>query len=410
MNTVEIVNTPASAPALRAIPYPYRALLAICSDLDETPDRHVFGEITRYLNTTAATSMGPGVGLEVGNSIYFDMPPEQFSYWNTDDAGRAMVRELIRSGHVDCLHSYGDLAASRGDAGRALDELSRHGCALTVWIDHAVAPTNFGADIMRGTGDVPGAAAYHADLTCGFGVRHVWRGRVTSVIGQNTRRRLRGIWTPRHPLASARTLAKEAVKGLVGRRAGAKYAMHPPNAVLREALLRDGRPVLEFLRANPYWRAVDEGETAEGLGEVLTPGMLARLVERGGACVLYTHLGKIRRRDDMLGPRSRAALAHLAGLYREGRVLVTTTRRLLDYCAAKGSASCRWTAREGRSLLELTTDPAFPADGLTVYAPQPGPVQMALNGGAPRDLPLNPPDASGRRSVSVPWRRLEFPG
>jgi hypothetical protein len=27
---------------LRRFPYPYRAMLAICSDLDETPDRHVY--------------------------------------------------------------------------------------------------------------------------------------------------------------------------------------------------------------------------------------------------------------------------------------------------------------------------------------------------------------------------------
>jgi len=53
--------------------------------------------------------------------------------------------------------------------------LTRHGCDLEVWIDHAVAPSNFGADIMCGSGDVPGAKAYHSDLTCGFGIRYVWR-------------------------------------------------------------------------------------------------------------------------------------------------------------------------------------------------------------------------------------------
>ena len=65
---------------LRSYPYPYRAMLAICSDLDETPDRHVYGDIMRFLNTMEDTAMGPGVGLEVGNSIYFDMPPDQFAY------------------------------------------------------------------------------------------------------------------------------------------------------------------------------------------------------------------------------------------------------------------------------------------------------------------------------------------
>jgi len=403
------MNTATTPATFRAIPHPYRGLLAICSDLDETPDRDVYREIVQYLNTTAMTSMGPGVGLEVGNSIYFDMPPEQFSYWNTDDAGRAMLRDLVRSGHVDCLHSYGDHATTRAHAGRALDELSRHGCTVTVWIDHAVAPTNFGADIMRGTGDVPGAAAYHADLTCGFGVRHVWRGRVTSVVGQNAARRLGGIWTPRHPVASARTLAKEWVKGVVGRRPGHKYAMHAPNAVLRDVRLRDGRAALEFLRANPYWRAVDKGETAAGLGEVLTPAMLRRLVERDGVCVLYTHLGKIRSREDMLGPLTRTALARLARLERDGHVLVTTTRRLLDYCAALRSASCRAIAAAGKTRIELAADAGFPADGLTVYAPGPGPFELVLNGVRRDDARLNPPDSTGRASVSLPWKRLEFP-
>ena len=80
--------------------------------------------------------MGPGVGLEVGNTIYFDMPPNQFSYWNTDDVGRNMIRTLIHSGHIDCLHSYGDNAVTRKHAGQALDELDKYNCQLEVWIDH----------------------------------------------------------------------------------------------------------------------------------------------------------------------------------------------------------------------------------------------------------------------------------
>jgi len=134
-------------------------MLAICSDLDETPDRHVYAESMRFLNTTSQTAMGPGIGLEVGNSIYFDMAPGQFSYWNTDEAGRAMVRTLIHSGHIDCLHSYGDLATHRRHAGRALDELTRYDCRVRVWVDHAQAVSNFGADIMRVAGH-DGAAVY----------------------------------------------------------------------------------------------------------------------------------------------------------------------------------------------------------------------------------------------------------
>jgi hypothetical protein len=52
--------------------------------LDSTPDWRVYLEIMLFLNTTDPTAMGQGVGLEVGNSIYFDQRPEEFAYWNTN--------------------------------------------------------------------------------------------------------------------------------------------------------------------------------------------------------------------------------------------------------------------------------------------------------------------------------------
>src|SRR5687767_7355939 len=105
---------------LRAFPYPYRSMLAICSDLDETPTAEVYYRLMEFLNTGRSTAFGPGVDLEIGNSLYFDMAPDQVAYWNTDDRGRAMFRSLIQSGHIDCLHSFGDLADTRQHAARAL--------------------------------------------------------------------------------------------------------------------------------------------------------------------------------------------------------------------------------------------------------------------------------------------------
>lgn len=396
--------------ALRPVPYPYRAALAICSDLDETPDRQVYWEISRYLNTSQSTPMGPGVGLEVGNSIYFDMPPDQFAYWNTDDHGRAMVRALIRSGHIDSFHSYGDLATTRAHAERALAELEGHGCPLGIWIDHAVAPSNFGADIMRGRGDIPGDAVYHADLTCGAGVQYVWRGRITSVIGQDVDRSLRAIFDGRHAAASTRVLAKEWAKGWLGRLGSAKYALHAPNEVLRRATLRDGQVVWEFLRSNPYWGGVENGATAAGLAAVLTRRFLDALVERGGVSLVYTHLGKVTDRREPLPPATRAALQTLASYDSDGRILVTTTRRLLDWCRRRRQAAVD-VAEAGRSL---RVDVRLPDgetrfDGLTLYVPAERDVQVALNGQAIEGLQRNPPDHTGRPSVSVAWSRLAFP-
>jgi hypothetical protein len=395
---------------LRSVPYPYRAMLAICSDLDETPDREVYWEIARYLNSGDRTSMGPGVELEVGNSIYFDMPPDQFAYWNTDDRGRAMVRALSRSGHIDCFHSYGDLATTRAHAGRALDELERHGCRLGVWIDHAVAPSNFGSDIMRGRGDVPGDPVYHADLTCEFGVEYVWRGRITSVIGQEVPRSLGGIFELPHAVPSARTLAKEWAKGRLGRLGNRKYEIHAPNEVLRRAKLRDGRLVWEFLRANPYWGGVENAVTAAGLADVLDRRFLDTLVSRGGVALLYTHLGKVIDRREPLPPATRAALQLLASYRDSERILVTTTKRLLDWCRRRREARVEATETAGLLRVDVRLARAETEfDGLTLYVPEGRHVRVTLGDREIGDLRRNPADHTGRTSVSVDWRRLQFP-
>ncbi len=401
---------------LRSIPYPYRSALAICSDLDETPNRQVYLESMRFLNTTAQTSMGPGVGLEVGNTIYFEMPDDQFAYWNTDDEGREMVRTLIRSGHVDCLHSFGDLAATRADAGRSLDDLDRHGCRLQVWIDHAVAPTNFGADIMKGRGDLPGASAYHADLTCDAGVRFVWRGRVTSVIGQNVPWSLGGIARTAAPGASARTIGKEASKRAFAKLGSPKYAMHDDNALLREASLRDGRPVYEFLRSNPHVGGVSSNDTAKGIGDVLTAGMLDRLVSRRAATIVYTHLGKIRSHAEPFDAAAREAFRRVARLQDEQQLLVTTTRRLLGYGAAlKRIEGTRRTEIDGATWIDLRVRanerPLEPADlsGLTVYVQDPSRARLFVDGHEILTLMRNAPDETGQGSVTIPWTKLEFP-
>ncbi len=311
-------------------PHPYRAVLAICSDLDETPDAETYFELIRFLNTTEETSMGRGVGLEVGNSIYFDMPPGHFSYWNADEKSREKIRMLIHSGQIDCLHSYGDLAATRSQAARALEELDRHGCRLRVWVDHSKAPTNFGADIMQGHGDEPGHPAYHADLTLAYGIKYVWRGRVTSVIGQNQPWSLRGIADRRHPLASAKTVLTESAKQILARCGVVKYRMHADNRLRRPIQLRDGhRPVYEFMRCNPHWAGVSACDTGQGIGEVLSERFLDRLADRRGACILYTHLGKLGKGNRCFDARTVRAFERLAERQRDGQILVSSTSKLL---------------------------------------------------------------------------------
>ena len=403
---------------LRAIPYPYRAMLAICSDLDETPDKNVYWEIMRFLNTTEETAMGPGVGLEVGNSIYFDMPPDQFAYWNTDDAGREMVRKLIQSGYIDCLHSYGDLATTRKHAVRALDELTHHNCKLRVWVDHGTAATNFGTDIMLGHGDEVGHEAYHADLTINYGIKYVSCGRVTSITGQGIPASLSGIFNWRHPVKSSQTLFKEAAKQKLGRKGNRKYAMHGPNETLCPSVLRDKNPVYEFMRCNPHWGGVSSCDQGRHIGEVLTDVMLKRLINRGGTCVLYTHLNKIDDPNIPFNKTAVEAFRRLAEEFRSGNILVITTSRLLGYLRAihEITFNSLWddkilridlnTRAVENSVSELSTVDLF---GLTFYVPNPKTICMTIDGQEVTDLKHNAPDHTGRPSVSLTWPLLEFP-
>ena len=383
-------------------------MLAICSDLDETPDHHAYFETMRYLNTSEETTMGRGIGLEVGNSIYFDMPPGQFSYWNTDDEARAMIRRLIQSGHIDCLHSFGDLAKTRKHAERALDELSRNNCKLEVWVDHATAPTNFGRDIMQGQGDVEESEAYHADLSTEYGIRYTWLGRVTSIIGQNVPRRLSGIWNRKHPVISSETLLKEYAKGLLASMGNSRYAMHGPNQVMREAHLRSGQRVYEFMRSSPHWGGVSYTDGADGLAEVLTEAVLSRLVEREGVCILYTHLGKFDGSEPFTGAIKNAL--RLLASYSTDKILVTTTSRLLNYCRATHDLQLSASMKGEHLAIDLLRkENEKDLAGLTIYTPDPEKTHITINGCEIRNLRHNAPDQNGQPSISLPWPRLAFP-
>jgi hypothetical protein len=213
------------------------------------------------------------------------------------------------------------------------------------------------------------------------------------------------------------TVAKEAAKGWLARRGSAKYAPHESNVVLWDARLRSGQPVLEFLRANPSWAGISVHETADGLGEVLGEHMLARLAERGAGCVLYTHLGKIGGRDRTLNDRTRRALDGLAERSQSGEILVTTTRRLLDYCRVRRNVAWSVDNQHGAAVVRVTAPPAFgglwPAaselDGLSFYVDDPARARIVINDTPVTCLQRNAPDETGRGSVSIPWRRLSLP-
>ena len=66
---------------IRKFPYPFKAALAICSDIDETQTIEEFLEIQRFLCSEDSTRLGEGLGLEIGNSFYFYDEKRRFSFF-----------------------------------------------------------------------------------------------------------------------------------------------------------------------------------------------------------------------------------------------------------------------------------------------------------------------------------------
>lgn len=395
----------------RKFPYPYRAMMAICSDLDETPDKTVYFGIAEYLNTDRETIYGRGVNLEVGNTIYFDMPKDQFSYWNTDDDGRDKIVALIKSGHIDALHSFGDYAKSRNNVVRNLEALNANDCKIEVWIDHAIAPSNLGADIMQGRGDLRESEVYHTDLSVAYGIKYVWTGRVTSVIGQDVKRRYRGIYEPLQPMRSIKTILKEVVKVLLSVVGSSKYALHRNNVLIQKTALRDGSQVYEFMRSNPFWGGVSESETLYGLKHVLTLRYLEQLVRVGGYSILYTHLGKIDSVEKPFDHETRNALTVLERFFSNKQILVTTTQRLLRYRMLSEDVGINARLEDGVLKIALESNREVDQlEGLTLYLPSAiDEVELTHNGQLVDDHSINPPDETGRASLSLGWKRLTYP-
>src|SRR3954447_3168247 len=104
--------------ALLRFPPPYRSMVAISTDIDHTTITS-FRETHRFLNTVGETSMGPGLGLDIANSmwLYTSRPRRgrpalhrEISYFAGSDWTRRsrVADELIAYAHagwIDTLHS-----------------------------------------------------------------------------------------------------------------------------------------------------------------------------------------------------------------------------------------------------------------------------------------------------------------
>jgi hypothetical protein len=416
--------------SLRRFPYPYRAALAICSDIDDTRTTDEFMEIQRFLNTTQITSMGQGIGLEIGNSFYFYDDDGYFSYFTHDDRARRMIVDLIHAGYIDCLHSYGDSAISRDQILRALEELQRADCKLDVWVNHNGASSNLGPKFAYlfnrnpCLGDDPSSSIYHADVTLDYGIRFAWIGAFTRVVGQSPavggrRSAFTTIVDQRHPLHSGASLAKEIRKSVLGQWGDARFTMHARNQLLQETRLGDGHKIHEFTRYCDHPAGVPYGGTSHGLARLISQRTLEHLKAVQGFMIVYTHFGQNDGSPHVIPSATQAALRHLAREHHEGAIYVTTTSRLLKYAHALQYLvwSQRSYAGGTQITIEYLDDPiigrTFPTasqlQGLTFYVADCHRADVYLGDVRMNQIQRNLADESGMESVTIPVSHLNFP-
>ena len=415
---------PRSQVALRKFPYPYKAAMAICSDVDNTETLEEFLEIQRFLNTREMTSMGKGLGLEIGNSFFFYEPPEgAISYFLSDLSVKETIIAYIKSGQIDFLHSYGKKSDfTREDAINALEELRRNNCRVDVWVDHDKSLSNLGDDVTFGFGDRRDSKAYHADMTIDYGIKFVWLGRVTMIVGQSvpvTVRTFISMFDSRQPLHSLINISKEFAKNALGVFGSKKYAMHKDNDLIRVVKLDDGSKVYEFTRFDNFWEGVATGATNKRLAYVLSEGTLNRLKDAEGYMIVYTHLGKNSDCMEFVCKETQNALRNLANESQAGNIYVTTTSRLLNYYVNHKYLNWSFELGEEEVIIRINSinDPIFGSvipsvmnlEGITFYVPDNKRVRMFIGVQEIEGIRTNPRDDTGRISVSIQLTNLRFP-
>ena len=417
---------------LRKFPYPYKAALSICSDLDQIGSMEEFISIQTFLNDTVMTEYGRGLGLEVGSSYWYynqwaqlsksPSPPDDSvttAFLAAPDSGISIFSGLsdtlnpyadtllayIKSGYLDCLHTYGHLnygGFKRALVARALDV---HGGELPVdvFINHEGPCNEQNIGHAPGfIGDDPGSVAYHTDLTIDAGIKFLWQGHLTHCIGQDGRT----------TFFNTLKLIVEFFQDVID----ADHSYPNDNQLVHEYKLGDGQMVFEFVRyINPWgkYSRADENYLAYQIG----PDQVDELLENEGYLVQYTHLGK-HASERLFSDPTIAALRYIAERQHDGDLLVATTSRLLNYNVHH--KYLHWHFDETDDSVHIVIDSIANAvegsfvpsegdiPGLTFYVPDSRTATLSLGGG--RITPVrNPADHTGKMSVSVPWPQLEPP-
>lgn len=412
--------------SVRKFPYPYKAALAISSDIDQTSTYQEFAIIQEFLNSENETIFGPGLGLEIGNSFWF----YNDSYDNIDNAGDSLQQvdegisiwkgtsdtlniyapkliELIQSRYIDCLHSYGNFGKesfTRDFARRAVELMKEKSFRTNVYINHGAVKTNFQniGDASWDLGDNPESDYYHTDITIPAGIKFLWRGQLTHCIGQDAD-------------FSVMNMLKQVIEYFQDLKYSEQNFPHDNNLV-HLYTLDDSTKLFEFVRyVNPSGHYPEA--TADNIIHQLGPEQMDNLIDNSGYMIFYTHFGRNSGYPYLSDPTIEA-LRYIGDKNKSKKLMVTTTSRLLNYYIHQKYLF--WHTLDIADTTNIYIDSISNAvegcfipdenqlEGLTFYIPDNRVVQLFIDGIATTCI-QNDIDNTGRLSITIPWRKLQLP-
>lgn len=319
-------------PAVRAYPEPYRAWLTVCSD----PDNTVIGDWQQLHDL-----IWKELGLPFADALFI----RSYNLQLPDQVDLHRYPHILDAHPHDTIHTWGDFvfagarAFHRPDAEAHLTILRERGFAPRVWVDHSMFPGNllhryqFGGlpEFRDFSGHAYPNPYYTLDLIRQAGIRYVWDGKLSTVIGQDRPMRL---WKEHRVRSKS---IGQAIKGYLLHRFGQVFGLgegfreqYVGNHAYRAMGFPDGNRMYSFVRYGEPPQA-----DIHGLGELLGARTLDQLSATGGTMIIYTHFGKRRpaAKGDAqhIPPHTETALRDLHRRFKQGEIMISPVSRMLDY-------------------------------------------------------------------------------
>jgi hypothetical protein len=389
----------------RKFPYPYQAMLAIASDADHETLRK-FNLVHQFLNTTQQTPMGPGLGLDIADTVFMyngsdlqtttdigNLPiSAELSYFRGTSSERYaadVIDRYIHAGWIDGLHTFGDFSMqdesqtlfNRTLAVQAIQALKAAGDELSVWIDHGNRSNvdNFGAyginpffNYQKGANPWE-ANYYHTDVTIPYGIRFVWADLPSDDFGMDS--------------------------------------------MIYPLTLPDGQKVWGFWRfTNDTWGPGGSPEwlwSADNLYQEISQSHLNQIIRNHQYAIVAQHFCA-NNTPLPFSAQDIAALRNLADEYLNGDILVARTSRLLNYNVADKYLRYTVTQRNGQAIINIQSidDPVFGSfvptvddvRGITFYTSDASRTKIQIRGidVSPNDIQRNVNDGVAQ-SIGIRW-------